>query len=248
MRYRATLAYDGGAYLGFQRQKDGIPTIQSSVEKAISSVTQSEVTIVAAGRTDTGVHAQGQVIAFDVDWKHDDAVLLRAINANLPDDIALQSISQQANFHPRYDALSRRYIYHLYQSEYRQPLLEKYAWHITFELDLLDMQQAASLLIGEHDFAAFGQPPQGTNTVRHIFVSEWTQNNDENIRRYSYTIEATAFLYHMVRRIVGNLVEVGRGRLSVRDFEQILQDADLAKAKNLAPPHGLVLDSVRYNK
>src|SRR5690606_5839800 len=115
VRYRATRADDGTAYQGFQRQGGDTPTIQAALEKALLAVTGQPVTVIAAGRTDSGVHAVGQVIAFDVVWKHGDDDLLRAINAVLPDDIALQDLRQQAGFHPRYDAVARVYKYHLVQ-------------------------------------------------------------------------------------------------------------------------------------
>src|SRR5262245_31730658 len=129
MRYRATVAYDGTAYLGFQRQAGDAPTIQGTLERAIQAVTQQTATVVGAGRTDTGVHALGQVIAFDVEWGHSDDDLLRAINANLPNDIAFQDIARQPDFHPRFDARSRVYVYQLIQSLHRQPLLRYRAWH-----------------------------------------------------------------------------------------------------------------------
>src|SRR5262245_56052776 len=115
IRYRATLAYDGTAYLGFQRQAGNAPTIQAAVETAITAVTGQQVTVIGAGRTDTGVHALGQVIAFDVDWSHSPEELMRALNALLPEDIALQSITRQPGFHPRFDATSRVYRYYILQ-------------------------------------------------------------------------------------------------------------------------------------
>lgn len=246
-RYRARLAYDGTAYKGFQRQREGIPTVQATVEAAITQVTRQSVTLVAAGRTDSGVHATGQVIAFDADWQHDDATLLRALNATLPDDIALQDLRQQAGFHPRYDARSRTYVYSVYQHPLRQPLLASRAWQITQPLDLAAMQDAAALLIGQHDFAAFGNPPHGTNTVRDLFRSEWEKQTYMDGWLFTYTVEATAFLQHMVRRLVGTLVEVGQKRLDITRFEQIFKRADLSQVRSIAPPQGLVFANVRYD-
>jgi len=246
-RYRARLAYDGTAYRGFQRQRAGVPTVQASVEAAITAITGQQVSIVAAGRTDTGVHATGQVIAFDVDWQHTDTDLLRAINVTLPDDIALQEIVQQAGFHPRFDARSRTYVYSVYHCERRQPLLATRTWQIHRTLDLAAMQTAAHVLVGQHDFAAFGKPPQGENTVRDLFRSEWVQQPHMDGQLFTYTVEATAFLQHMVRRIVGTLVDVGRGWLKISEFERVFRDADLAQAKTLAPPQGLVFANVRYD-
>lgn len=246
-RYRALLAYDGTAYQGFQRQADGIPTVQAAVEQAIKIVTQQAVTIAGAGRTDTGVHATGQVIAFEVEWKHGVDTLLRALNARLPDDIALQSLSEESNerFHPRFSALSRRYGYTVLQTSQRQPLLRNRAWYVRHPLRLETMQAAAALLVGQHDFATFGQPPQGDNTVREVFCSEWLELPAQP-DILLYRIEATAFLQHMVRRIVAMLVEVGSGHLSVGQFEDNFRLADLALARTIAPPQGLVLEAVRY--
>lgn len=241
MRYRATVAYDGTAYLGFQRQAGDTPTIQGTLEQAVAAVTQQTAAVIGAGRTDTGVHALGQVIAFDVEWRHSDDALLRAINANLPDDIALQDIAQQPGFHPRFDASSRVYVYQLNQALHRQPLLRYRAWHVRGELDGAAMQQAADMLLGRHDFAAFGKPPQGENTVRTVFQSQWTHET-----LWTYRIEADAFLQHMVRRIVGTLVDVGRGMMTLAQFEAAFKGAKLAGT--LAPPHGLTLTEVKYQK
>jgi tRNA pseudouridine38-40 synthase len=245
-RYRATLAYDGSAYQGFQRQVDGRPSIQQAVEMAIAAVTGQEIAIMGAGRTDSGVHARGQVIAFDAVWRHGDGDLLRAINVNLPVDIALQDLTQQPDFHPRFDAVSRVYQYTIVQAEQRQPLLQKYAWQIRYPLDVTAMQAAANLLVGEYDFAAFGRPPKGTDTVRTVLVSRWTQQNESFGLLLTYRIEANAFLYRMVRRIVGMLVDVGRKALTVAQFAAVFQSAKSTGAVTLAPPQGLVLEAVRY--
>ncbi|MEQ8672917.1 MAG: tRNA pseudouridine(38-40) synthase TruA [Aggregatilineales bacterium] len=246
MRYRATLAYDGTAYQGYQRQLDGVPTIQASVERAVSKVSQQAVHVLAAGRTDTGVHAVGQVIAFDVDWAHGNETLLRAINANLPDDIALQDVRQQEGFHPRFDALARRYCYTVMCSAQRQPLLHRQVWHIKYDLDDVALGAVSALLIGQHDFATFGNPPQGDNTVREVFVSEWKIEPTPYGKLYRFTIEATAFLHHMVRRIVGMQIDVAGGRFDLEEFVQRFGSADLSLATTLAPPQGLVLEKVRY--
>jgi len=246
-RYRATLAYDGTAYQGFQRQVGATPTVQLAVEQAIEKVTHQSVTIKGAGRTDTGVHANGQVIAFDVTWRHDDAVLLRAINANLPNDVALLDIRQHEGFHPRFDAISRRYRYHVAQTPVRQPLLWNYSWQLPGPLDLTLLQQAATLLIGEHNFAGFGTPPFGENTVRAVMVSQWTATPEPYGVLFVYEVEATAFLYRMVRRMVGLMVEVGLRKITVTEFEVIFRRADLSLVQTIAPPQGLVLEKVRYS-
>jgi tRNA pseudouridine38-40 synthase len=245
IRYRATLAYDGSAYYGYQVQPDK-PTVQGFVEAAVARVLGIVTTVWAAGRTDTGVHATGQVIAFDAVWKHEDATLLRAINACLPDDIALQDLTQQANFHPRFDALSRTYRYGIAVVHVRQPLLARRAWQLHYPLDEVAMQDAANHIIGEHDFAAFGNPPQGENTVREVFRSEWLIEPLPIGKRFIYEVEATAYLHHMVRRLVGTQVAVGRGLLSLEAFVALLKSADLSQNKWIAPPQGLTLTQVHY--
>lgn len=246
-RYRATLAYDGTNYQGFQRQAGDTPTIQLALERAISRVTGQATTVIGAGRTDTGVHATGQVITFEVEWKHPDATLLRAINAVLPPDIALQNLALGSGFHPRFDARSRLYRYTILQASQRQPLLNRHTWFMRVALDLDVMQTAAALLLGEHDFATFGSPPVGTNTIREVFRSEWEQQPQPYGALLVYTIEANAFLQHMVRRIVGMLVDVGRGHQSVEQFEAAFRAADLLQSGRVAPPQGLVLEHVNYD-
>ncbi|MCA9914849.1 MAG: tRNA pseudouridine(38-40) synthase TruA [Anaerolineae bacterium] len=244
-RYRAILAYNGSAYFGYQRQPEH-PTVQAAVEEALEKVLGVKTVVRAAGRTDTGVHATGQVIAFDAVWKHGEATLLKAVNVYLPEDIALQTLVQHDDFHPRYDALSRTYRYAVVVVNVRQPLLAKRAWQLHTELDEQRLQEAAALLIGEHDFAAFGTPPKGDNTVRLVYRSQWQPMTLEGVAGYTYEVEATAFLYHMVRRIVGSLVAVGRGQISLQAFETMFRSADLSQNKWMAPPQGLVLTSVRY--
>ena len=248
-RYGAILAYDGTAYQGFQRQPAPTPTIQAAVENAIAAITGQTVGIVGAGRTDTGVHATGQVIAFDVEWKHEDRELLHAINSQLPLDIALQRVYQQPGFHPRFDALWRQYAYRIATVGARQPRLNRQVWQLVGErLNIEHMREAAALCLGEHDFAAFGAAPQqgSENTVRQIFLSRWETNREEYGTSYTYRIRGSAFLYHMVRRLVGTMAQVGRGRLSVKEFKEILVSRDIERAKLLAPPNGLTLESVKY--
>ena len=245
-RYRAILAYDGTAYAGFQRQAAGTPTIQGALEAAIERVCRQTVNVLGAGRTDAGVHASGQVIAFDVDWRHAASDLLRALNANLPTDIALQSIAlAEAGFHPRFSARSRTYVYRFYPRRVRQPLWDRQAWRVGYTLDIPAMQQAAALLVGEHDFATFGQPPQGDNTVRCVLASTLTEEAHA-AGRYAYRVTANAFLQRMVRSIVGSLVEVGRGAMTIEGFDAAFRAADRGRAGPSAPPQGLTLVYVEY--
>ncbi|MCY4063291.1 MAG: tRNA pseudouridine(38-40) synthase TruA [Chloroflexi bacterium] len=248
-RYAAILAYDGTAYQGFQRQPEPTPTIQAAVEKAISQVTAQPASIVGAGRTDAGVHASGQVIAFDVGWKHGVDELLRAINSQLPADISLRGLWRKEGFHPRFDALWRQYAYRIATPATRHPLLTRHVWQlIGVSLDLERMNAAAATCLGEHDFAAFGRPPQqgSSNTVRRIYWSRWETESGAFGRRLRYRIRGTAFLYHMVRRLVGVMAQVGQGEISPGEFEDILRSRDIARAKHLAPANGLILEAIGY--
>lgn len=243
MRLKAVVAYDGTDYHGFQRQSpDREPSIQGTLEKALETIGQSGA-VTGAGRTDAGVHAGGQVIAFDVNWRHSLADLHRALNAVLPDSIAILELEQAADrFHPRYDAVSREYRYSLINTPVRDPLSIRYALHVPHPLDVVLMQRALSMLEGEHDFAAFGQPTVGESTIRSIYRARLSAAAG----RISIDVQANGFLYRMVRRIVGTLLMVGRGDLTDAEFARILESADPARAGPAAAPHGLCLTKVNY--
>jgi tRNA pseudouridine38-40 synthase len=243
MRYRATVAYDGTLYHGFQRQVASQTTIQGELERALLEVGGVAVAVTGAGRTDRGVHARGQVISFELQWRHGSTTLKRAINANLPLDIVLVDVAEtDADFHPRYDARQRVYEYYIYNQPTRDPLVRLYSWHVRERLQLLPMQEAASELVGSHDFATFGQPPQGDNTIRQVYGAEWRRQDDTLVFR----IEGNAFLYRMVRSIVGTLTQVGAGNWSAAEFVEAFRAADRSRAAASAPPQGLFLVSVSY--
>jgi tRNA pseudouridine38-40 synthase len=244
-QYAALVAYDGTAYYGFQRQQASQPTIQSQLEQAILQVTQQEVGVTGAGRTDSGVHALGQVAGFSVEWQHEAAALHRAINANLPDDIAilqLKEVPTPHSFHPRFDARRRTYRYQIYNAAVRSPVTRLYSWQVQRPLDLERMNTAAQSLIGVQDFATFGQPPQGENSVREVFTARWERQGDFLL----FWIEANAFLQRMVRSLVGSLKLVGDGSWQVADFVAALQSRSRDTAGITAPPQGLFLIAVTY--
>jgi len=241
-RYQLRLAYDGTDYFGFQRQGK-TRTVQSVFESVLRELGWEEESILFAGRTDTGVHASGQVVTFSLDWRHADTTLVRAINAKLPYDAAVDRLARvEADFHPRYDASSRRYVYHIYLNPERDPLRDRYAWHVWPELDLERLNQAAAILIGKHDFSAFGRAMKpGASTVREITLSRWSRQDD----RLEYEIEGNAFLYHMVRRIVYLLVQCARQKITLQELEQSVETCNLLRS-GLAPSKGLVLTQVSY--
>jgi tRNA pseudouridine38-40 synthase len=255
MRARVVVSYDGTDYAGYQRQLD-VPTVQEVLEKALRQVTQETTTVLAAGRTDAGVHAVGQVIAFDTSWRHGEDDLQRAMNAVLPPDVAVRELEEAAvDFHPRFDARTRHYRYRVYNALIRSPLARRYSLHVPYALDVEAMDEAAQTLVGEHDFATFGQPPQGEVTVRRVFRAAWTKEprrsgtfgagqDGETFLRFD--IEANAFLYRMVRSIVGTLLDVGQGRMSLSAFEEAFASCERSRAGKTAAPHGLCLIKVTY--
>ncbi len=242
-RYRATVEYDGTDFHGFQRQAQGERTVQETLEAALWAVTGQAVTVMGAGRTDTGVHARGQVIAFDSDWRHGEAALGRAMNANLMRDVAVKEVeSVEPGFHPRFSACRRTYQYTVYNRFCRSPLLRRTSWHRRRPLVMTAMSAAGGLLVGEHDFATFGKPPTGENTVRRVFCAEWRQNGGF----MEFRIEANAFLNRMARSLVGTMCQVGAGEWSVERFAVAFAAADRGQAGPTAPPQGLCLLSVGY--
>jgi len=242
-RYQMILAYDGTHFQGFQRQ-GSTRTVQRVVEEALRRLGWQGRAILAAGRTDSGVHASGQVIAFDLDWAHSPDALGRAVNAALPADVSIRStVVTGTQFHPRYDATARTYQYHLYCSPERDPLCERYAWRVWPPVQLELLQAAAQLLVGVHDFAAFGTPPRpGGTTVRQVLAAGWQSQAGCLL----FEISANAFLYHMVRRVVFLQVLAGQNRL---DLEHLAAGVNRAQPQppGLAQPQGLVLTEVRYD-
>ena len=246
MKYRATVCYDGAEFFGFQRQSSA-RSVQGEIEAALHKITGLAVPVIGAGRTDTGVHASGQVIAFQTDWPHSLEALTRAINFNLPADVAVSQIAEcDERFHPRFSAVNRRYDYSVVISPLRLPLERRYAWVMAAPLDVQRMNCGAACLRGQYDFAAFGTPPVGENTVRTVSRADWEQIEAQPLVRLRFTIEANAFLFRMVRRIVMLLVQVGRGWFEPERVREVLNSGDIAQVKGLAPACGLNLVEVKY--
>ena len=243
--FRATVQYDGTAYYGFQRQRRGMPSIQAELEQALAHLAGHPIRVTGAGRTDTGVHALGQVIGFTIEWPigHGNAALLRALNANLPEDIAVVELNEAAaGFHPRFDARRRTYEYLILRSAIRRPLWRYRAWQVAQALDVGRMNTAAALLPGTQDFATFGNAPVGGNTVREVFAAEWHEAGE----LLTFRICANAYLHRMVRSVVGSLNIVGSGKWSVDEFAAVLAARDRKRSATAAPAHGLYLVSVEY--
>lgn len=244
--YQVILAYDGTEFRGYQRQAAGRQgrTVQGVIEAALRQLGWTGGSILAAGRTDRGVHAAGQVIGFELDWQHSPQALQAALNAQLPADIVLRSVRlASGDFHPRYSALARSYRYHIYCQAVRDPLRDRYAWRVWPAVELERMQTAARSLCGTHDFAPFGTPPRvGGSTIRTVTQSIWTASPEG----FQYDVTADAFLYRMVRRMVAALVEIGQGRLPPDWIEKLLETGASTPIQGLAPPNGLVLLEVSY--
>lgn len=246
-RYQVVLAYDGTGFSGFQRQKSGSGkrTVQAEVESALRRLGWQGGSVLSAGRTDGGVHASGQVIAFDLDWRQPPEALQSALNANLPVDMVVRSARPvPAEFHPRFDAVQRRYRYRLFNQPLRDPFRERYAWRIWPEADPEKLHAGAAELIGTHDFAAFGSPPKrGGATVRTVHRAEWLSEPPDG---WVFEIAANAFLFHMVRRLTAFLVAIGQGWIDLGAVRSSLLHPGEARVQTLAPPNGLTLVEVVY--
>ena len=245
MQLRLTVEYEGTAYQGWQVQPGG-PTVQEVLERALATALRERVRVRGAGRTDAGVHACGQVAAVRVSRVPPDLERLRrSLNALTPDDIAIRDIAVVDDaFDPRRDARSRLYEYRIWNAPVASPFWRRHAWHVPLALDVAAMEEALAVLAGEHDFAAFrgADPAPQRSTVRRVLETALRADGPLLV----YRIEATGFLKHMVRNIVGTLVEVGRGERPASSIEAVLESRDRMRAGPTAPPHGLLLVAVRY--
>ncbi len=245
MRLAMTVEYDGTEYSGFQYQKN-VPTVQQQIEKAIEALTAEAVRIKAAGRTDAGVHALGQVAAFDTEAQYPTSTVQRALNARLPQDVAIRAVYRvRPNFDPRRDATSRLYRYCLRVAGVRSPMARRTSHTLRGPLDLDSMRAAASLMEGTRDFANFGGTPETPNasTVRRVD----RVSIDESGRFIRIEVEGNAFLPHQVRRMAGALVDVGMGRLTIEHIHKQISGAKDAPPTRSLPSQGLCLVEVRYD-
>jgi len=244
MRYlKLTLSYDGTNYNGFQRQKNAVG-IQQIVEEALSHLLGENIRLVASGRTDTGVHAWGQVISFTTKSTVPIGHIPRAIKHLLPGDIVVWKAEEvPENFNARYSAVEKTYQYRIMVTDVQDPFKRNYAWEIKKQPDVEKMQKAANYLLGTHDFSAFrnkGSKP--ISPERTISKAQWEMAEKELV----FTITGDGFLYRMVRNIVGALVKVGEGKITPDEFQKILLAKDRQQAGMAAPACGLYLMQVRY--
>lgn len=243
MRYKLLVEYEGTRYLGWQIQPQG-RTIQGEFEAALGRLTGQAVRVAAAGRTDTGVHASGQVVSFPLERDWPPGVLQRALNALLPHDIRVLQVETVPDaFDPRRDAISRTYVYRIWNRSVASPFWRRFSWHVFTPLKVAAMQEAARALVGEHDFASFqASGCEAEHAIRRVLRSEVDQRG----HLVRYEIEANAFVRHMVRNIVGTLVQVGLGERPASDLARVLAERDRKCAGPTAPAQGLCLVSVRY--
>ena len=243
--YRVDLAYDGGNYYGFQRQIKHI-TIQAVIDKALKKIFQQEIKTVSSGRTDSKVHACAQVISFKTILAIPEEKLQFALNNLLPADIVILQVQTVAeDFHARYSAVAKCYTYKMAHLTKQSPFRSRYVWQLPKKLDVPAMQLASEYLLGEHDFSSFRSAGSvKNNPIRKMYALNWTEDNQE----LNLQIVGNGFLYHMVRNIVGALVQVGQGKFSIEQFKELLELKSRAHRGLTAPPQGLYLQQVFYSE
>jgi len=242
--FKLTVAYDGTGFVGWQRQASGA-SVQQALEHALAELAGGPVAVAGAGRTDAGVHALAQVASCAIDRPVDAATIVRAVNARLPAAIRLLAAEEAPpTFHARFGARAKTYQYRLWNGEVLDPFERSYAWHVPGALDLAAMAEAARCLEGRHDFAAF-QAAGGAahSTEREVMRSEVARAAGSLV---TYEVCGNGFLRHMVRAMVGSLVEIGRGRRSPAWLADVLAARDRTRAGPTAPAQGLFLVRVEY--
>lgn len=238
---RLKLAYDGTDFHGFQIQPE-VRTVQGAVENALWELTRERIRLIAAGRTDEGVHALGQVVNFKTSSKMSPSTLERALNAKLPPDIVASEVEDaDSDFHARYSAKSRTYEYSI--TRIRSPFIMRYAWLLKYDINMSAMSDAARTFSGAHDFAGFCVAKSRVDeTECVVYSSGWRIEG----HIFKYEVVANRFLHNMVRIMVGTMVELGRGKLKESDLASMLKTRDRREAGPTAPPHGLFLMRVKY--
>jgi tRNA pseudouridine38-40 synthase len=248
LRVRLVVAYDGSSFHGFALQP-GQVTVAGALKAAIDRTLRDDVVLVGAGRTDTGVHAWGQVVTFDAadDGRFDALALQRSLNSSLGPAVAVRAVDVvDPGFDARRSALSRRYRYTILNRPVHDPFLAATTWHIDDALSVRAMRLSCDPIIGEHDFSSFCRAPKrdpDASLTRRVFDARWLELGDGRLR---FDIEASSFCHQMVRSLVGTMVEVGRGRRVAGDMAGVLRARNRSLAGHIAPPRGLCLWSVTY--
>lgn len=245
-RIKLTVAYDGTEYCGWQIQPNGI-TIEEILNREISSLTGEEIRVIGASRTDSGVHALGNVAVFDTKCSIPPERMAYALNRRMPDDIVIMKSEEvPQDWHPRYqDVITKTYEYHIYNADVPNPMKRRTTAFVSFPLDIEKMREGAAYVVGEHDFASFCNVRTNTNdTVRTVYEITVEKREDEIVIR----IKGNGFLYNMVRIIAGVLIRVGRGFYEPEKVREILEEKKRTEAGVTAPPQGLVLIGIDYNQ
>ena len=245
MRLALVVEYEGTDYSGFQYQPNA-PSIQEELEKAVEKLTREKVRVSGAGRTDAGVHAKGQVVAFDTSASYGTDQFVRALNHHLPDDIAVREAYEvQDCFDPRRMAVSRRYVYTILRTPVRSPLHRRDTYQISSSLDIPEMRGVACGFVGTHDFRRFSGPLErpGASKIRDILDAQVREAGD----MVEFQVEGNAFLPHQVRRMAGALVDVGLGRLEATDVEKMIEGEETKATARSLPARGLSLVEVKYS-
>lgn len=244
-RVRLVVAYDGTNYHGWQLQPKAI-TIESELNRCLSELLKEEIRVIGASRTDSGVHALGNIAVFDTGTRMPAEKISYALNQRLPEDIRIQKSEEvDANWHPRHCASRKTYEYRIYRGEFAMPVKRLYALHCYHELDVRKMQVAAAYLVGEHDFKSFCQTgAQVETTIRTIYEADVREEGNDLVIR----ICGNGFLYNMVRIIVGTLLEIGQGKRSAKNIKEILEAKERTAAGPTAPAHGLLLYQYEFEE
>jgi tRNA pseudouridine38-40 synthase len=249
LKFKLIIAYDGTSYEGWQVQKTGTG-VQQKVEEALAQLFPSAPRLHSSSRTDAGVHALGMVAHVEIsraEFKMPARKLALALNAWLPEDIRVMAVARcRADFHARFDATAKQYRYLIWNQSSMNPLLRRQAWHVPLALDLPAMRAAAKLFLGKHDFKSFAgtRDYEIQSTVRTLTRCDLKRSGP----LLTFIIEGDAFLYKMCRGIVGTLVQIGQGKFAAEDIQPMLARQDRRAAGMTAPPEGLVLWNVRYEK
>jgi tRNA pseudouridine38-40 synthase len=242
--YKLVIQYDGGRYKGWQRLGNGESTIQDKIEHVLSEMAGHEIEIIGCSRTDAGVHALAQIANFKLEIPQSEELIKNYLNQYLPMDISVKEVTAVSeNFHARYNAKDKTYLYKIWNKEYTNPFMRKYSMHVSKKLNLNEMIIASSYLTGAHDFTAFSNAKSKKKSmVREIYSIDFQEEDGFiNIR-----VRGDSFLYNMVRWIIGTLVEVGLGNMDAKEIPSIIEAKDRNQTGNLADAGGLYLEKITY--
>jgi tRNA pseudouridine38-40 synthase len=242
--YKLVIQYDGGRYKGWQRLGSGENTIQGKIENVLSEMVGRQIEIIGCSRTDAGVHAFAQIANFKIKDNLPESDIMNYLNRYLPQDISIMDVTVESDrFHARYNSKAKTYLYKIWNEQFPNPFMRKYSMHVEQKLDMKKMKEAAKYFLGEHDFTAFSNAKSKKKTmVREIYSIDF-EKKDGFIQ---IRISGNGFLYNMVRKIVGTLIEVGTGTINAEMIPKMIELKDRGQVSNLAEPNGLYLEKVEF--